>query len=94
MALQHLGGEPFHDGVGADVCDGGGEHQHLARLLPHQVLATLAEVSEESARSEPRAWCMECMMASLYSLTLTPVGGCCRLPLILYLDKFQGSQTY
>ena len=89
--------EPFHDGVGADVCDGG-EDQHLAWLLPHQVLATLAELGEgaveESARSEPRVWCMECMMASLHSLTLTPVGGCCRLPLILYLDKFLGSQTY
>ena len=97
-ALQDLSGEPLHDGVGADVCDGGGEHQHLARILPHQVLATLGELGEgaveESARSELRAWCMECMMASLYSLTLTPVGGCCRLPLIYYLNKFQGNKTY
>ena len=66
-----MGGELLHLGVGADVGDGGGEHQHLGRLLPHQVLAPLPELGEGAVeeeglvRPEPSVWCMECTMASL-----------------------------
>ena len=85
-----MGGELLHVGVGADVGDGGGEHQHLGRLLPHQVLATLPELGEGAVeeeglvRSEPRVWCTECTMVSLHSLALTPIRWCIRCQTLVF----------